>query len=184
MTGQAEHHVAHRVAQVLDDGVLRGGDGREPACRLEHLVTDIAPLRAITVEQALPAGAAHDQGQLPGQIHGVLHAGVHPLPAGRAVDVRRVAGQEHAPVAVSGDLADRQCGIPAFRRRNPTFAERDRAMTTLTRVSDSGSAAGAATGIAIEELGAFSLTAVRTGAGNLKLISWYTGGDQAGQWLD
>lgn len=48
-------------------------------------------------------------------------------------------------------------------------------MTTLTRVGDSDSLAGAATEIAIEELGFYSLTAVRTGSGDLKLINWATG---------
>jgi len=49
-------------------------------------------------------------------------------------------------------------------------------MTTFTRVGDSGSLAGAATDIAIEELGFYSLTAVKTGSGILKLINWGTGG--------
>ncbi|WP_427017123.1 hypothetical protein ACQCSX_00135 [Pseudarthrobacter sp. P1] len=49
-------------------------------------------------------------------------------------------------------------------------------MTTFTRVGDSGALAGAATNITIEELGFFSLTAVRTGSGSLKLINWSTGG--------
>jgi hypothetical protein len=48
-------------------------------------------------------------------------------------------------------------------------------MTTFTRVGDSGSLAGEATDITIEELGFYSLTAVRTGSGNLKLINWGTG---------
>ncbi len=48
-------------------------------------------------------------------------------------------------------------------------------MTTFTRVGDSDSLAGEASHIAIEELGFYSLTAVRTGSGNLKLINWGTG---------
>jgi hypothetical protein len=48
--------------------------------------------------------------------------------------------------------------------------------TTFTRVNDSDALAGKATNIKINELGFFSLTAVRTGAGNLKLINWRTGG--------
>jgi hypothetical protein len=42
--------------------------------------------------------------------------------------------------------------------------------TNFTRVSDGGSAAGAATEITLNELGFFSLSAVRTAAKNLKLI--------------
>jgi hypothetical protein len=52
-------------------------------------------------------------------------------------------------------------------------------MTNFMRVGDSGALAGAATDIAIEQLGFYSLTAVRTGSGNLKLINWSTGGPGA-----
>ncbi|GAA2145673.1 hypothetical protein GCM10009825_38590 [Arthrobacter humicola] len=52
-------------------------------------------------------------------------------------------------------------------------------MTNFTRVGDSGALAGAATDIAVEQLGFYSLTAVRTGSGNLKLINWSTGGPGA-----
>jgi hypothetical protein len=45
--------------------------------------------------------------------------------------------------------------------------------TTFTRLGDRR--AGAASHIAIQELGFFSLTAVRTGSGDLKLINWETG---------
>jgi hypothetical protein len=48
--------------------------------------------------------------------------------------------------------------------------------TTFTRVDDSDALAGEATRITLNELGFFSLSAVRTGAGNLKLIGWSTGG--------
>jgi len=48
--------------------------------------------------------------------------------------------------------------------------------TTFARVNDSDGLAGKATNIEINDLGFFSLTAVRTGSGNLKLINWRTGG--------
>src|ERR1700687_3246533 len=67
----------------------------------------------------------------------------------------------------------------------------NRSMTTFMRVSDSDGLAGDATHITLNELGFFSLTAVRTGAGKLKLINWRTGdipvarvsdsGNQAGE---
>jgi hypothetical protein len=61
--------------------------------------------------------------------------------------------------------------------------------TTFTRVSDSDAKAGEATEITLNDLGFFSLSAVKTAAENLKLIGWRTGdtvsrlddsGDQAG----
>lgn len=48
-------------------------------------------------------------------------------------------------------------------------------MTTFTRIGDSGALAGEATDITVEDLGFYSLTAVRTGSGDLKLINWSTG---------
>jgi hypothetical protein len=41
-----------------------------------------------------------NQGQLPGQVLGVADAGEHALPARRAVDVGRIAGEQDAPAAV------------------------------------------------------------------------------------
>jgi hypothetical protein len=49
--------------------------------------------------------------------------------------------------------------------------------TTFTRVADSDALAGEATRITLQGHGVFSLSAVRTGAGDLKLIGWSTGGD-------
>ena len=43
--------------------------------------------------------------QLPAEVHRVLHADVEALPAHRRMDVRGVAGQQHAPVAVGRGLA-------------------------------------------------------------------------------
>jgi hypothetical protein len=72
------------------------------------------PLGLVGVEQGgvCPAGA--DQGQFPGQVDGVLDAGVHSLAAGRAVDVRGVAGEQDAAEPVLGDLAvvDLEIGQP------------------------------------------------------------------------
>jgi hypothetical protein len=49
-------------------------------------------------------------------------------------------------------------------------------MTTFKRVSDSRRLAGKATNIALSDGATFTLTAVRTAAGNLKLITWRTDG--------
>lgn len=49
-------------------------------------------------------------------------------------------------------------------------------MTTFKRVSDSRRLAGKATNIALSDGGVFTLTAVRTAAGDLKLITWRTDG--------
>ncbi len=70
------------------------------------------------------------------------------------------------------------CGLECADATSDRSGERKERfdMTTFTRISDSGSAAGAATHIKLQGLGFFSLTAVRTDAGSLKLINWSTGG--------
>src|SRR6267142_3044100 len=45
-----------------------------------------------------------DLGQLPSQIHRILHTGVEALSTDRGMHVRRVAGQQDPSVAVSGGL--------------------------------------------------------------------------------
>src|SRR5215472_19579 len=58
------------------------------------------PLRLVAVEQALPRCALYDKRQLPGEVVGVLDAGIHPLAAGRRVDMSGVAGNKDAAFAV------------------------------------------------------------------------------------
>src|SRR6266478_4349221 len=50
------------------------------------------PLRSIAVEQAIRRATGHDRRQFPGEVDGVADPGVHALAAGRAMDMRRVAG--------------------------------------------------------------------------------------------
>ena len=90
--------------------ILRAQQAGKPVVR--HHQPEGA-IRRVQQRAAPPAGAPlrrsraalvsawplHDQRQLPGQVVGVLQAGVHALRADRAVDVRRVAEQEAAAVA-------------------------------------------------------------------------------------
>src|SRR5271155_6218236 len=85
------------VADVLLHAALQEGRFRGSAGELEQKFRDGATLGAVAAEQWLSlAEAARDQGKLPGEIECVLHAGVHPLTASRAVDVRSVAGNKNA----------------------------------------------------------------------------------------
>jgi hypothetical protein len=58
------------------------------------------PLGLVGVEQSLIGPAACDQRQLPSQILRVAQAGVLAFPAGGALNVRRVAGQQYPAAAV------------------------------------------------------------------------------------
>ena len=70
----------------------------------QHAGGDRVPLGVVGVEQALRRRPLDHLGQLPAQVHRVLHADVEALPADRGVHVRGVAGQQHAPVAVGRGL--------------------------------------------------------------------------------
>ena len=74
-----------------------------------------AVLDRVAVEQRLGlALSLLYQGELPGEVEGVLHAGVHALAAGRAVDVGRVAREHHPAAPIVGHLAfvDAEAGQP------------------------------------------------------------------------
>ena len=74
-----------------------------------------ASLGLVAVEQALVSLAAQDERQLPGEVVGVLDAGIHPLPARRRVDMGGVAGDEGRsdPVAGGKPHADAEDRRPA-----------------------------------------------------------------------
>ena len=74
---------------------------------LEHARADRVPLGLVGIEQALRRCAVDHLGQLPSQVHGVLDTDVESLSAGRGMHVRRVAGQEHAPLSVGRRLPGR-----------------------------------------------------------------------------
>src|SRR3712207_6873620 len=57
----------------------------------------------VAVQQSGRGQPPDGEGQLPAEVPGVLDAGVHPLPAGRRVQVRGVAGDEDPPPAGAGD---------------------------------------------------------------------------------
>ena len=80
-----------RLAAVAFAGGARAGD---------HLGTDRPAFRLVAVKQRFRCGALQQQGELPGEIVGVLDSGVHALAAGRGMDVGRIAGNEHAAAAV------------------------------------------------------------------------------------
>lgn len=75
-----------RVGQVRDPGEL-AGEGHQ-------LGRDRLSLTVIGVQQRLGGGAGQDGVELPGQVPGVLHPGVHTLSPGRTVRMGGIAGQE------------------------------------------------------------------------------------------
>jgi hypothetical protein len=75
------------------------------------------PFGVVGVQQPVRRPAVDLGGQLPAQVDRVLDAQVQPLPAGRRVDVRGVAGQQHpagpVPFGQPGGVAE--AGDPARR---------------------------------------------------------------------
>ena len=92
--------------EILCDGISQRGGQREHRSAFENLIADGAALGGITVEQRFAlALAAMDEGKFPGEVEGILHAGVHALSAGGAVDVGGIAGEHDTAAAVIGNLA-------------------------------------------------------------------------------
>ncbi len=83
-------------------------DPREEAERpvgvSEEVAADGPALRLVGVEEPWFGAIERDQSELPSQVPGVLHAGVHSLGADGAVDVGGVAGEEHGPLPVGPRL--------------------------------------------------------------------------------
>ncbi len=93
--GLAHHHRRRVVGVVLHalDGVPHGA--------ADDFLADGPALGVVAGEQAGVGRARAGQGELPGQVPGVLDAGVHSLGAGRRVDVGGVPGDEDPAVAVA-----------------------------------------------------------------------------------
>ena len=111
------------VNAVLRSLTLQAGDEllltnlSYAACRK---TADFVALDAVASEQRLRVSeSTANERQFPGKIDRILHAGVHALPAGGAVDMGGVASEEHPPVAiVSNDpLIDPEGGEPNRRGR-------------------------------------------------------------------
>ena len=78
---------------------------------VEHAGPDRVTLGVVGVEQALGCGPLHHLGQLPPEVHGILHAHVEALATLRRVHVGGVTGQQDASLAVRGRLP-RHVGEP------------------------------------------------------------------------
>ena len=61
---------------------------------VQHVSGHRVPFGVVAVQQPLRCPAADLGGQFPAEVERVLNAEVEPLPAGRRVDMRRVAGQQ------------------------------------------------------------------------------------------
>ena len=114
---QAGHHrgvprprLVH--AQQVGDGVAQGVIARVAGAGerdLRHRVAqhpgrDRVAFVVIGVQQAVRRHVLDHLGQLPAQVHRILHAGVEPLPTHGGVHVGGVAGQQDTSLAVGRGL--------------------------------------------------------------------------------
>jgi len=80
IVGAVQRHRRHAVAQHA------GGDG--------------VPLGMVGIEQVFGRCALGDQREFPAEVHRILHADIEAVPAGRIVDVRGIARQQHPALAI------------------------------------------------------------------------------------
>ena len=66
----------------------------------QHAGSDRVALGVVGVQEAVRRCLLDHLGELPSQVHRILHADVEALAAHRVVHVRGVAGQQHPPVAI------------------------------------------------------------------------------------
>ena len=95
--------LGHDVAQGLDAVV--GAHERDLRHRVaQHAGSDRVALGMVGIQQAFRRCPVDHLGQLPAQIHRILHTGVEALSTDRGMHVRRVAGQQDPSVAVGRGL--------------------------------------------------------------------------------
>jgi hypothetical protein len=98
--------IGHRASQRAE----------QPVCVSEQELADGPPFGIVGIELPLVGKIAPNQSDPPSQVPRVLDAGVHALPTDRAVNVRRVAGEEHVAVTIG-------CSLPMVKM-NPREAGR------------------------------------------------------------
>jgi hypothetical protein len=102
---KTEGEMPDKVANALQGRILHRADESQSLRCLQNFIADCAALRAVGIEEVFVTGSADYQRQLPGQIECILHSGVHTLPAGGTMHVRRVAKQEDTRGTIVGHLA-------------------------------------------------------------------------------
>jgi hypothetical protein len=97
--------VDDEVAHRLGDRVSQRGRAGHVAGVRQHGARHGDAFGRVAVQKLRGGASEVDECQLPGEVDRVVHTGVHALPAGGAVDVGGIAGQEHPPDAVVADHA-------------------------------------------------------------------------------
>ena len=111
------HHSNNRVACNPRNPFQRANPGQQ-AGEVDDRLADWVPLLVVAVQECVARVALDDHREFPAQVESVLHAGVHALSTGRAVNVRRVTGEKHSSPPVCGDLTvvNFEAGQPVWRR--------------------------------------------------------------------
>ena len=116
MDVQTGHHRGEPLARLvhaeqLGHGLAQGvgavicAEQRDLRHRVaQHAGSDRVPLGMVRIEEAFWRRLLDDLGQLPSQIHRILHTDVEALSARRVMHVRGVAGQQHPSLAVGSCL--------------------------------------------------------------------------------
>ena len=104
---ESQHEMADGVPDRLSNRVSQRSHLGQALRVCEHMISHFAAFGAVAVKQRLPAEPVRCDRELPGQIEGVLHAGVHALAARRAVHMGCVAAEEGPPPAIAASTCAR-----------------------------------------------------------------------------
>src|SRR6516165_9563966 len=89
----------HARTKDVGDPALGGSEAECTISGRDQPPGKADPFSLVTVEQLVGRTAGQNPRQLPGKIYRVADPGVHPLPAGGAVNMSRIAEQEGATLA-------------------------------------------------------------------------------------
>src|ERR1700677_4453112 len=79
-------------------------DGDLGACPLQRPGSNRMTLRRIGVKKILRRPTLDGRGELPAEIHRIADAGIQPLPSKGGMDMRRIAGEQYATLAIRSRL--------------------------------------------------------------------------------
>lgn len=111
------------------DRIAHGAVADQGVGELEHVACHRAPSGAVAVKQSVGRPAGGDQSELPAQVVRVYDPGVHALAPRRAVQVHRIAGQQHPATAIGV----RRPAVGAEIRQPGGIGHGDRLGRTLVR---------------------------------------------------
>lgn len=112
-------HAHNRWGYMVEQGTEQPALGTNCVCQtfgpFQNVLDYWYALFTVSLQQFWPGLPLHHHGQLPAEIHHVLHSRIHSLRASGTMDMGRVSTQKHSPnlKAIDHAAVDAKPGTPA-----------------------------------------------------------------------